>query len=100
MLQIPTVAVQTPAQVPQGKVGIYFSLENHTSLAQASQKPDKIIDIHWIKNIFNLWPYEGIFMSEEHKDFALKQILLQVSYHNFYRWVSHSIQGVLGGPIR
>jgi hypothetical protein len=46
MLQIPTVAVQTPAQVPQGKVGIYFSLENHTSLAQASQKPDKTIDIH------------------------------------------------------
>lgn len=46
MLQIPTVAVQTPAQVPQGKVGIYFSLENHTSLAQASQIPDKTIDIH------------------------------------------------------
>jgi hypothetical protein len=44
MLQIPTVAVQTPAQDPQGKVGIYFSLENHISLAQASQKPDKIMD--------------------------------------------------------
>lgn len=54
MLQIPTVGVQTPAQVPKGKVGIYFALENHTSLAQASQKPDKTIDIHWIKSILNL----------------------------------------------
>lgn len=69
MLQIPTVAVQTPAQVPQGKVGIYFALENHTSLAQASQKPDKTIDIHWIKNIFDLWPCQGTFMSKEKKWF-------------------------------
>jgi hypothetical protein len=38
-------------------------------LAQASQKPDKTIDIHWIKNIFDLWPCQGTFMSKEKKWF-------------------------------
>ena len=83
MLQIPTVAVQTPAQVPQGKVGIYFSLENHTSLAQASQKPDKTIDIHWIKSVFICDHIREPSWANK-KDSAVKQILLEVHYHNMH----------------
>lgn len=41
MLQIPTVDVQIPVQVPQEMGSTYFSLKNHTSFGQASQRPDK-----------------------------------------------------------
>lgn len=45
MLQLPKADVQTPGQVPQEMGCIYFSLENHTSLVQASHTPDNIIEI-------------------------------------------------------
>ena len=46
MLLIPEAVVQIPEQDPQGTDGIYFSLKNQISLAQASQTPDKSIKMH------------------------------------------------------
>ena len=46
MLQIPKAVVQIPEQDPQGMGDIYFSLENQINLVQASQTPDKSIEMH------------------------------------------------------
>lgn len=46
MLQIPKAGVQTPGQVPLEMGCIYFSLKNHTSLAQVSHIPDNSIEVH------------------------------------------------------
>lgn len=46
MLQIPKAGAQTLEQDPQERESIYFSLENQINLVQASQKPDKTIEIH------------------------------------------------------
>lgn len=47
MLQIPKAGAQTPEQDPQERGSIYFSLDYQINLVQASQRPDKIIKIHW-----------------------------------------------------
>lgn len=47
MLQIPKAGAQTLEQDPQERGSIYFSLENQINLVQASQRPDKTIEIHW-----------------------------------------------------
>lgn len=46
MLQIPKAGAQTLEQDPQEMESIYFSLENQINLVQASQRPDKTIEIH------------------------------------------------------
>jgi hypothetical protein len=46
MLQIPKAGLQIPEQDPQEMGSNYFSLENHINLVQASQTPDKTIQMH------------------------------------------------------
>lgn len=46
MLRIPKADDQILEQDPQGMGSIYFSLENHINLAQASQIPGRVVEMH------------------------------------------------------